>query len=97
MPFDGPLPKPDVFSLDGLIAWLETQVSETRYDYMATGDCLMCRYLRAQGLPVRAVGGLYWRDRDGVKHFDGSEPFWSVASAGSFGAALERARALRDA
>lgn len=64
MPFDGktfaPAPaetKPDVFSLDGLIAWLEKQPPETEYNFKDTRDCLLCRYFRAMGLGDVRVGG----------------------------------------
>ena len=60
MPFDGnpeQFTKHDVFSLDGLIAWLRTQPGETFYDW-DSDDCLLCRYLIAQGVdPGRPKSG----------------------------------------
>lgn len=47
MPFD-PTPietKPDVFSLEGLIAWLEKQPATLTYDYTSPRKCLLSRYL----------------------------------------------------
>ncbi len=50
MPFD-PNPtetKPDVFSLEGLRDWLESEIAAGRgartYDYMSISDCLICRF-----------------------------------------------------
>ena len=41
-------------SLDGLIAWLETQDENESYQYGDAGDCLISRYLRAQGFCLAA-------------------------------------------
>jgi hypothetical protein len=35
--------------LAGLIAWLETQDPNTRYNYADCGDCLLARYFTAMG------------------------------------------------
>ena len=49
MPFDGKpeqFAKPDVSSLDGIIAWLKTQPGETEYEFFCRdGACLIDRYL----------------------------------------------------
>jgi hypothetical protein len=37
--------KPDVMSVEGLAAWLETQQPETMYVYGDCRDCLICRYV----------------------------------------------------
>lgn len=63
MPFDGNEKqyetKPDVFSLEGLIAWLETQPADGAYDYLDGSNCALCQYLRARGLDVDGlhIGG----------------------------------------
>ena len=59
MPYDGDLRKftetqPDVFSLEGLIAWLEQQPGGTEYCWasLSSGDnggCLIHRYLGDNG------------------------------------------------
>lgn len=60
MPYDGRnfevKTKPDVFSLEGLIAWLEQQPGETKYDYADPRDCLLCRYFRDRGIDVVDLG-----------------------------------------
>jgi len=91
MPFDGRVKdyetKADVFSLEGLIAWLETQNPETEYDYTDISDCLLTRWMRASG--QRDFG------------FSGSPDHTAnrfTVAAGNFphtyGAALRRARKL---
>lgn len=41
--------KADPFSLDTLIAWLETKNPDEQYCYMDSGRCLLSRYFIAQG------------------------------------------------
>lgn len=89
--------KPDVFSLEGLIAWLETQPPETEYNFMdCNGGCLIGQYLLANGQenfrkwhdvppPLCAVAGQSACKDDGSPA--GEEGL-------TFGAALSRARAL---
>lgn len=92
MPLDGKVSdyttKPDVFSLEGLIAWLETQPGETAYEFSNNeGDCLIGRYGRAHG------EGRFWRS----VHTAFFEKNWlRVASHDpyTYSAALTRARAL---
>jgi hypothetical protein len=105
MPFDGRVKdyetKPDVFSLEGLIAWLETQNPETKYEYTSPTDCVLCRYFRAHGY----VNAIVTRDHlVGERHFPMA---MKIAAHGcerwpdrlqftwNYGAALERARALK--
>jgi len=47
--FDFTPTQPDVFSLEGLLAWLETQPGETEYNFSVVEDCLITRYLTAHG------------------------------------------------
>ena len=93
--------KADPFSLDSLIAWLEKQPSALEYVWTDVFDCLMHHYytdvLRDDldgEYPARMVFDL---------GCDFERPFGSISAyhkvAGSlpwtFGAALERARALK--
>jgi len=59
---------PDVFSLDGLLVWLETQPGETEWSYYDTRDCLLYRYFRTRGVPTKSCGGKWQRDPEGNKH-----------------------------
>ena len=103
MPFDGnPIDyetKPDVFSLEGLIAWLETQEPETQYDYCDPRGCLLCSYFRARGIDVNTLTIL------GIRTFGGDTlryPEILADAAGNgvsidqhtYGHALARAKAL---
>ena len=98
MPYDGTNfeTRPDVFSLDGLIAWLEKQPAEKKYCYMDTGACLLCQYLVSIGVPFEGVYGTYWDDANNVTHdIPASVAHIPVEYPRTFGAALSRARALR--
>lgn len=97
MPFDSlpeetkTLTKPGVFSLDGLIAWLERQPADTQYDWNdCDGGCLIGLYGLSMGL------GDDWR---GLHSHFSHEGLLRVAcrTPHTFGAALKRARALRSA
>lgn len=87
---------PDVFSLDGLIAWLETQPPQKEYCYGDTGGCLLARYLRANGFKRVSIGGWTWAytTADGCR-VDESIPdkFDKIARSKprTYGAALSRA------
>lgn len=90
-------------SLEGLVAWLETQNPSTVYCYADIGDCLYHRYLTAIGMPVSSVGGAWWTDLAGRKHpLPGETEFLHESpsallpqeSPRTFGAALTRARAI---
>lgn len=90
--------KPAVFSLEGLIAWLETQPPKTKYEFVDNKDCLLCRYFRSRGIQVYGIdpyrihrGNDFWVDTI-------SYPFElnEIANGAieTVGAALSRARAL---
>lgn len=86
--------KPDVFSLEGLIAWLERQPAEIEYDFVdCKGGCLIGLYASGMGQPdITAPDGFYaihdyFADRDITYHVSTQIPW-------TFGAALSRARAL---
>ena len=91
MPFDaGHDPqRPDPFSLEGLIAWLETQPPETKYDWMSwslrfpDGGCLLLRY----GAAVGDAHDMHnWFYKNQLMHVASALPW-------TYGAALDRARA----
>lgn len=89
MPFDStPTTKPDVFSLEGLAAWLETEDGATEYDYWnAEGKCLIGRYLHSCNVFDFSAGYLKFANPDARVQIAGARP-WTYA------AALRRARAL---
>jgi hypothetical protein len=75
-------------SLEGFIGWLEVQNPSITYTYMDTDRCLVAQYLAS-------IGGHkitdYFAAQGGTT---GSRI--AVSTPHTFGAALERARALRD-
>lgn len=89
-----------VFSLEGLIAWLEKQPPETTYRYTNSSSCLLTQWHRAFGIK-RDSNGDY---PTGVPYRIGTWGFSVAAgpqssndpSIWTYGAALERAKALRD-
>lgn len=105
MPFDGQTWKCDeiAFSLESLIAWLETQDPETYYCYASVHDCLWARYTLAMGgritPPHNRIGCIY---RLGDKTLNATplpdmQAWVAKKSPLSYGAALQRAKAwLKD-
>lgn len=92
MPFDSMPTKHDTFSLEGLIAWLETQDPATEYDFTdCAGGCLIGQYLLATTGKMWREHGLSWSDINNRVPF-----FQNVAIDRPYthGAALTRARAL---
>jgi hypothetical protein len=83
--------KPDVFSLQGLIYWLEMQPANIAYDWDDIHGCLACKYLQAvKGWEVPAGEtnlGSVFEDLDQYHDVCAVRPW-------TFGAALERARAI---
>lgn len=74
-------------SLRVLAAWLETMPPNERYDFRNPFDCVLAQYMKAQGLPaVVEVPEDGWITD--VSQGDGYDEDWT------FGAALERARAV---
>lgn len=104
MPLDGrnfTETKPDVFSLEGLIAWLEKQPADESYCYYDVGHCLWGRYVKAMGGFFDEADTYYIGDKtQRVSFSTATEWQFVVAYPGdnkrscTFGAALERARAL---
>ena len=82
-----------VFSVHGLIAWLETQDPETTYEYTDSRDCLICRYFTARGVSWAGVIPNQWRDTDLKMHALPSG-IQEVSQTGqwTYGAALARAK-----
>jgi hypothetical protein len=75
--------KVDPLSLDGVIAWLETQDPATEYDWSSTLNCLLCRYLKSQGWNLLAYVSMAT-----LTQSKAMERPWT------YGAALERFRKL---
>ncbi len=102
MPFDGKPEafetKPDAFSIEGLIAWLETQNPSAEYNYADTGNCLYCQYLRSRGVDVAHLGGFTYVDSKGKIHSLGifADLVIEAETPWTFGAALVRAKALGE-
>lgn len=99
MPFDGNPEdfadsKSRIFSLEGLIAWLETQDPATEYDYSdCFGMCLIGQYLAARGVPweEERYGDFLTLPARVTIASGCSAPFGET-----YGAALDRARALQQ-
>lgn len=97
--------KADPFKLETLIAWLEKQPADKPYDYTCNGHCLLAQYFSSYGFSDVNMAGQRFFHRDGImvdlpKHFNDVacgtvEPIFSMRR--TFGAALERARALHCA
>ena len=86
----------NTFSVEGLVAWLETQDGATEYEYGSGHDCLLCRYFRARGVPVMEgtfMGGWSWLDKDGQMH-PLPDPLRDLAQGSNYGEVLARAKAL---
>lgn len=88
----------DPFLLGSLIAWLEQQPAQKTYRYTDPRNCLLCQYFTAHGFSEVHV------TMNNMRHSLGEIEFprtfsWDVSNAypqdSTFGAALERARALR--
>lgn len=89
----------DVFSVAGLIAWLETQDPTTEYDYCVPGTCLAAQYLMSKGFSeskdyVIFPGSLN-RVIPGLKFITSGHGARGENRAWTFGAALARAREVQ--
>lgn len=89
--------KADPFSLESLVAWLEMQPMEKKYDYKdCAGECLYGLYVQSCGIPWAAVFGaeIYSLPPPAIEfkrmvyHQVAKPDKWT------FGAALKRARKL---
>lgn len=91
--------KPDVFSLAGLIAWLETQDPATEYEYSSCDTCLLANFFIAMGEArdtrdvIITPGGHLFGNGTSKQY---PRVMDKVAAGGprNYGAALTRARAL---
>lgn len=89
--------KPDVFSLEGLIAWLELQPAERGYEYTdCDGGCLIGQYAQAIGHPSWLEIHKYPLPKPHNWLIPAPYTFGNLACdrPRTFGAALSRARAL---
>jgi len=86
----------NIFSLEGLISWLEKQDPKEPYPHCSSDDCLLHRYFTARGLPLAkkyAVDSYHWQDKSGKAHEYPKElDYVAVPSPETYGAALQRAR-----
>jgi len=87
-------PKADVFSLEGLIAWLEKQPADEVYDWYDIDGCVLCQYLQGAGgyaepaaYPGLTLSTIKNWGQQGYFEICGTAPF-------TFGAALVRARSI---
>lgn len=90
--------KPDVFSLAGLIAWLETMPGAARYDYEdCSGACLLAQYLQHHNeWPKYDFCKAYGHMAD-IGGADVLQNSVAAPKPWTYGAALARARAaVRD-
>lgn len=95
--------KADPLSLDSLIAWLEKQPADQEYDYGCNGTCMLASYFRSVNPNFCSVGTSYASFFDGENFSEWALPDgWDDIAFGdggsrTFGAALDRARALARA
>lgn len=88
----------NIFSLEGLISWLETKPPETTYCYTDIGGCLVYQYFHARGIPICSMGALDWSDTTGGQHL--LPPGLNAVAVGNprtYGGALQRAREMLEA
>lgn len=78
--------KPEVFSLEGLIAWLEVQDKDKAYCYIDPDHCLMGQYCAHHGVEYPVL-----LNPEGIHERMEAVALWGEQT---FGAALERARTL---
>lgn len=57
---DLPLIAGMTITADRLAAWLRHEDPTTTYNYLNNHDCLIARFLRANGFPTPYVGGSHW-------------------------------------
>jgi hypothetical protein len=89
---------PSKVSVEGLIAWLETQDPTTPYNYGDNNDCLLARYFRASGFHLaRCTSHRFCYSRFALpRMFSTKIPIEmngiAVEQGWTYGAALARAR-----
>ena len=111
--WDKPKVQADVFSLESLIAWLETMPAHGNYRYLCNGSCLLAQYFTAAGFenvhmwsagfwhgPLkcpRSVGESEARRMGRLTQFHAVFNRIAERSPFTFGAALARARKAAQA
>lgn len=97
MQFDGQSFELPVFSLEGLVQWLEGQEPETEYDWDdCGGNCLIGHYYAAKGVPASIRLAKVFDGRDGGDYSRVCNQTYGGAKGWTYGAALRRARALLE-
>lgn len=85
----------NIFSLEGLISWLEPKPPGDHYKYTNGQRCLIHDYFETRGLSVSALGPRDWTDGEGEGH---NLPRLlnkvAVKYPRTYGAALQRAREM---
>lgn len=84
---------PDPLSLESLVGWLETMPADGEYNALSTKACLLCQYGEAR------FGHRYFHETAFAFRGAGLEPPVAIITLRpphTFGAALERARALSE-
>lgn len=92
-----PETKPDVFSLESLIAWLETMPGDGVYCYNDNGGCMLARYFIEHGFSRISVGGHSVTIDGDWQLLPDSFANIPVEYPRTFGAALARARSALEA
>ena len=94
------LPKAESLSLASFIAWLQMQPPERRYHYEKPDGCLVAEWLKATApdcehrLGPEEVGALFGGNGDRIVLGDEILDLCDPVGNRTFGAALERARAV---
>src|ERR1700691_1845949 len=91
-------PKQDVFSLENLIAWLETKDPDRHYDYTLPQKCVLAQFAKSLDINAKTFGWMSYTVNGQVID---AEPYRQIANGNdagdkrlyTFGKALERARA----
>jgi len=86
--------KPDPFKLDTLIAWLEKQPADKTYTYSEPCGCLLADYFTQSGFSEVAVDPFAFEHSGGRTEIPADFDVVSCEGARTYGAALDRARAL---
>jgi len=73
-----------VYSVEGLVSWLETQPPEIQYEYLDSSRCLAAMYLKSRGVADYNVPS------DKLREW-GFHPIMTHGKA-TYGAALDRAK-----
>lgn len=83
--------KADPFSLEGLIAWLETKNPDEQYDYWdRSGGCLLGQYVKSLGLKWEYHSDL----SRGLHDKFANVVLYRIVAPWTFGGALKHARAV---